>query len=95
MSRMPRKVDTNHGEIRDILRDMGYKVFDTHELGGGFPDLCVLTRTGVIILLEVKTPGGRLTDDERQFIQEWKNAPVFVVTSASEAIEKVRSADRW
>lgn len=33
--------DTTHAEVRDGLRGLGWSVWDTGDIGGGFPDLVV------------------------------------------------------
>jgi len=86
-----KRVDLNHGEIRDGLRKAGYNVTDTHDLGHGFPDLCVIAGE-TIILLEVKRPGEKLTPDEVKFFAEAGYAPVYVVHSLEKAILRAREA---
>ena len=84
----PRRSDGNQREIVAALRAVGVWVFDTHELGLGYPDLTTWYR-GAFRLLEVKTPTGRLTDWEKAFIA---NCPghVFVVRSVEEALRAHR-----
>jgi hypothetical protein len=59
-------------------------VFDTHELGLGYPDLTTWYR-GAFRLIEVKTPTGRLTDWERAFIAACPG-DVHVVRSIEDAL---------
>ena len=85
------KTDNNHAEIRDKLRADRWWVFDTHALGDGFPDLCVIA-PGCIVLLEVKQPGERLTGDHEPLLHahaEAIAAPVFVVHSYEEAKARI------
>lgn len=71
MRRVAAKVDANHAEIRDGLRQLGFSVADTARLGNGFPDLVV--GNGVInLLVEVKMPRKNLTPDEKAFLETWK-----------------------
>ncbi len=78
------KRDANHAAIRDALRQAGASVFDTADLGGGFPDLVVGWR-GVNLLLEVKMITGKLTDDEIDFAAAW-NGQKVTVRSVDEAL---------
>ena len=66
------KRDVHHAEIRDGLRKCGYFVHDTADLRGGFPDLLVVSKSGLVILIEVKTRyvngvKDDLTEDELLF----------------------------
>lgn len=49
-----KRTDSNHGQIRDALRRLGVKVFDVHALPGAL-DLLAQTRSGRLVLLEVKS----------------------------------------
>ena len=49
-----KKIDTNHVEIREGMRRVGIPVFDIHTLPGAL-DLMAQTRTGRLVLLEVKS----------------------------------------
>jgi len=75
MRRAARK-DANHNQIAQALRDVGYRVAETHQLGAGFPDLTVggihrTTGQKQIWLMEIKDKTGTLTIDEATFHQEW------------------------
>lgn len=93
--------DDNHAEVRDALRRIpGVSVADTASLGGGFPDLVVGFGGdwGANVLLEVKDgkkppSSRRLTQDERIFHDIWQG-PVFVVSSAEEAVAVVEEFER-
>jgi hypothetical protein len=78
-----RRVDANHGEIRNGLRKAGFDVFDCYRLGEGFPDLLVAAH-GRLVLLEVKMPGAKLTMDEAGFMIRFGS---HVVHSVEEALE--------
>ena len=54
MVRYAKKVDKNHGVIRDGLRLHGYEVLDLSAVGGGVPDLAVRIVNGRSLFLEVK-----------------------------------------
>jgi len=86
VTRWARRVDRNHGAIRDGLRRLGYRVFDCSRLGGGFPDLLVWDKRK-LVLLEVKMPGEQLTQDEEVFHSLF---PVAIVHTVDEALEALR-----
>lgn len=57
------KVDRNHGEVVTALRDMGWWVHSTAQLGDGFPDL-MIAKAGRLLLIEVKD--GTLAPSKRK-----------------------------
>jgi hypothetical protein len=65
------KKDRNHDHFRDTLRGLGFRWDDTHQLGDGKPD-GVCSRWGVSLWVEVKFPGGMLTEDESKFWTDYK-----------------------
>lgn len=80
-----RRVDANQAEIVAALRKIGAAVTPLHTVGQGVADLLVSWRQRWF-LFEVKSDHkGKLTPDEKRWIGE-QRAPVFVITSASEAI---------
>lgn len=83
-----RRVDRNQSEIVQALRAVGASVHITSRFGEGFPDL-VVGFGGVTFLLEVKTPDGKLTEDEREFFDNWRGQ-VALVRDASDAVMIVR-----
>lgn len=92
MRRAARK-DSNHNTIAQALRDVGYRVAETHQLGAGFPDLTVggINRTTgqqQIWLLEVKDATGKLTPAEQAFHREWIGY-VHVIRTVDEAYKLV------
>ena len=56
MTRYAKRIDENHREIRDGLRDLGWVVHDLSAVGGGVPDLCCLLFPGISLFLELKRP---------------------------------------
>lgn len=80
-----KRTDLNHAEIRDGLRGCGFFVADTHEIGHGFPDLLATTRSGIVVLLEVKSKNGKLTKDEEDFKSRYPG-PYGIVHDVPEAI---------
>lgn len=86
VSSYARRTDENQVEIVRVLRDNGRRVFPTHRVAGGFPDLVVGYR-GKTHLIEVKKDKKQnLTADQVDFIADWEGSPVHVVTSAEEAL---------
>lgn len=86
------KLDRNHNQIADVLRDCGCSVRSLASVGEGVPDLLV-GRHGRNYLLEVKdgtlAPSKRkLTEDERAFHMAW-SGHVSVVNSVEEALKAV------
>lgn len=86
------RTDSNQEEIINALWRAGYSVRCTSGYGNGFPDLMVKSKADVIVLLEVKVPGAKLTPAEREF-QEWYTAPYHIVRSAEEAIDTMGDYD--
>lgn len=85
------KVDSNHAEIVAALRAHGCKVADLSGVGKGLPDILVwIPAWNRWVLVEIKSPGGKLNDRQRKWHEEYKGCMVFVVTSADEAIAAVK-----
>lgn len=89
------RVDANQAEIVQALRKLGAAVTAIHMVGKGVSDLLVSYRQKWFVL-EVKDgakpPSAReLTADEKTWIGE-QRAPVYIVTSAHEAVEFIRRA---
>lgn len=64
------------------LKEMGVRA--------GVPDLIICQPNGRIWFMEIKTPKGRVSDDQKAFIHDVEAngfAPVFVVRSIAEAAE--------
>ena len=84
---MPKRVDANQAEIVAALRKAGCSVQDLHEVGRGCPDI-VAGLGSANYLLEVKTPRGKLTDDEADWHLRWRGQ-VAVVRSPEAALRAV------
>ena len=65
-----KKVDAHHAAIRQHLRSVGWRVFDTSAVGRGFPDLLV-ARRGFMALVEVKVGNARLNQLQKEFRLTW------------------------
>lgn len=67
--------DNNQNELVEQMRDLGFHVAITHQLGGGFPDI-VVGGYGLNFMFEIKDPDQppskrRLTPDEELFHTVW------------------------
>lgn len=81
------RVDKTQAEIVLALRAAGAKVAILSNVGGGVPDLLALYN-GTLLLIECKSKGGRMTEEEQAFYNEWQDCMV-VVYSAEEALEAI------
>jgi hypothetical protein len=92
MSRHARRVDDNHGAIREALRQVpGVKVYDSSGCGRGLPDLLV-THRHALFFVELKdgtkAPSARrLTPAEAEF-------KAFVSTALGVSYEVVESVEQ-
>jgi hypothetical protein len=71
------KVDANHSEIVAAFRKLGASVLSLANLGRGVPDLLVAW-CGVTMLVEVKAPKGKETEDQLRFFEGWQGQ-IFIV----------------
>lgn len=85
MPRYAARRDTTHAEVRDILREAGATVFDAGGVGGDLPDLIVGWQ-GITFLIEVKSPGGKLSKGQQEFARNWRGGPVLTVYGAEAAL---------
>lgn len=86
------KVDANHNEIVDALRDAGCSVLSLAAVGRGCPDLLVSAAVYPydLALLEIKDGNKppsqtKLTAKQKTFRDTW-NGPIHVVKSVDEAL---------
>lgn len=82
LRRYANKRDENEGAIIAALEAMGclVKRIDT-------PADLLVNHHGTVLLVEVKTRTGRLTDDQRAFAEHW---PLHIVKSPEDAIALVQ-----
>ncbi len=80
------KRDANEPEIVEALKAIGCDVHRLHAPA----DLLVGYRNRTV-LLEVKMPGGTLTDDQKDFFEAYRGE-AYVVRSVERAIEVVTRA---
>jgi hypothetical protein len=88
-----RRVDGNQNDIVYALRMAGYHTYLTFRVGCGFPDLLVVSKSNIPVLLELKMPGEKLTADEKVFHSEY-TAPLCIVRSAEEALDVMADYDQ-
>ncbi len=81
-------VDRNQPEIVSALRKAGVSVQILSAVGQGCPDI-LAGYNEVSYPIEIKMPGGKLTDDQRVWHSEWKGK-VWIVYSAEEALRIVK-----
>jgi hypothetical protein len=76
--------DANQYLIVQALRTAGVTVIEMGGVGDGVPDLhCYRPSHGLMRWLEVKMPGGKLTEAQEKF---HRLVPVWVVHSVEEAL---------
>lgn len=77
MSRFARKVDGNHGDIVEALRNAGYSVASLATVGNGCPDI-IVGKDGFTFLMEIKMPGEKLNKAQREWAKRWMGLVVRV-----------------
>lgn len=85
-----RRVDSNHAEIIDMFRQLGYSARSTAIIGKGFPD-AALGKFGFNFLIEIKDgakpPSARkLSDDEDLFWKDWRGN-IYLIESLEDVLE--------
>lgn len=82
-----KRVDTNHREIVQKLRQCGFQVIDMAKVGDTCPDLlvCGNRKTGWV-MLEIKTQSGRISKGQMEFLAKARGY-VGVATTFEEAFE--------
>ena len=88
----PKRADTNQAAIVLELRKLGYSVQHLHTVGGGCPDI-VVGHDGRNWLFEIKTRGGRLTQDEMIFHEVWRGQ-VNVIYRVEDALDIMTKGDK-
>ena len=82
------KVDANHPEIVAAFRRLGASVLSLANLGRGVPDL-LIAWCGVTMLVEVKAPKGKETEDQLRFFEGWQGQ-IFIVRDVNGVLTVVR-----
>lgn len=90
--RVRARKDSNHNEIVKAFRSMGVSVYDTAQLGNGFPDIAIgIGKVNVLIEIKdgTKPPSARkLTTDELAFHDEWRGW-IEIVCSVDDVVNLV------
>lgn len=73
-----KRVDKNQKEIVEFLRNLGFSVEYTYQIGKGFPDFIIGFNGVFTIPVELKSKGGKLTDDEKNFHGRYKG---YIITA--------------
>ena len=82
------RVDSNHTEIVAAFRKLGASVLSLANLGRGVPDL-LIAWCGVTMLVEVKAPKGKETEDQLRFFEGWQGQ-IFIVRDTEGVLTVVR-----
>ena len=79
MPKYKHKIDKNQPEIVATLREEGLRVAVTSRAGFGIPDLIVMWpgNPSSMRWVEVKSPGGSLTEREAKFYDDWSPAVII------------------
>ena len=88
----PKRADTNQAAIVLELRKLGYSVQMLHTVGSGCPDI-VVGHDGANYLFEIKSRGGKLTQDEAIFFEVWRGQ-VNVIYSVEDALAIMQKGDK-
>ena len=88
---MPKRTDSNQSTIVAQLREFGATVWDVHECGHGAPDI-VCGMHGRSYLFEIKSPGGRLNQEEIAWRDKWRGN-YYVIFNVEQAIEILTQED--
>lgn len=73
------RTDGNQVEIVAAFRGLGCSVTVTSRVGEGFPDLVVGVES-VTVPVEIKMPGGTLTDEQETWFKLWRGSKAVVRT---------------
>ena len=80
------RVDQNQAALVRVARQLGASWVSLANLGAGVPDALVGFR-GRTVLVEVKTPTGKLTPDQEQFLTTWRGEPVVIVRTIDDLVK--------
>ena len=79
------RLDANHSKILADLQRVTNAI-SLAAVGGGCADLLAKHWDGHLVLIELKTPNGRISPSQRIFAERW---PVVVVQTSDEALRAV------
>jgi Holliday junction resolvase len=87
------KVDKNHAEIRDAMREHGATVIDTSSLKN-FVDL-VVGFHGVTALIEIKSSSkARFTESQLKLIASWRGGILARIEDVDSAIRLLKTMEK-
>lgn len=89
--RYAKKIDGNHKEIRDGLRQLGFEAQDTSSMGNGMSDLVVAV-DDTTYFIEIKEGNNPMTPAELAFKDMIRERAVYAVVHSIE--EAVRLVER-
>lgn len=78
------KRDGNEAEIFDALRNAGFSVYRLDQ-----PTDAVIGYRGKTMLIEIKMPGAKLNDNQREFFSTWKGATPPILRTVEDAIKLI------
>lgn len=81
--------DANQAQIVKDLRRIGYSVISLHGVGSGVPDLLVADSSRYW-LIEIKTPTGRVSPSQKEFMDKWRGPPIHICTSTEEVLKALK-----
>jgi len=84
------RTDNNQKTIVARLRAAGFHVVCTHQAGAGFPDLIVANKKNTW-LVEIKSPGGKLTPAQLKFHKQWNAAarPIIIAHNFDDLLQEL------
>lgn len=88
-----RRIDNTQKEIVAMFRELGASVQHLHDVGKDCPDLLIGYK-GVTHLVEVKTPGGKLSVGQSEFINTWQGRTPSVCFSIDDVKKILDSFDK-
>jgi len=77
--------DATHKSIVEALRKLGASVVVLADVGGNCPDIAV-GYGGKTYLMELKPPGGKVTEGQLDFQAKWRGGPLRVIESVDAAL---------
>jgi hypothetical protein len=95
MTRFARRIDANHGVIRDGLRAAGWVVHDLSGAGDGIPDLACEVAPGRPHFLEVKDGDKPLSKQALTKAQERWHSFAWQITSKVRNLQEAIDALTW
>lgn len=83
-----KRVDKNQKEIVEQLRKLGYSVEYCYQVGKGFPDFIIGFGGKFTLPVELKSKGGKLTEDEIKFHERYKSK-IIIAYSIEDILKEI------